>query len=90
MSLSSPILHYFNIPIFRLSGRFPNISLEWFYLGQWSMGTKGQAAIKGTGKTQEYHLDDSIYHLHAPARWLSGGTDKWFYVDPEYPETYTG
>ena len=37
---------------------------------------------------QEYKIDYSISQLPVPARRLSGGSDKWLYVDPEYPEVY--
>ena len=49
------------------------------HLGLWEI--KVRPAPKITGKTQEYHLDDSTLQLLA--------SDKWLYVDPEYPEAYS-
>jgi len=49
------------------------------HLGLWEI--KARPPPKATGKTQEYHLDDSTSQLPA--------SDKWLYVDPEYPEAYS-
>jgi len=43
------------------------------HLGLWEL--KARPPPKATGKTQEYHLDDSTSQLPA--------SDKWLYVDPE-------
>jgi len=49
------------------------------HLGLWEV--KARPPPKATGKTQEYHLDASTSQLPA--------SDKWLYVDPEYPEAYS-
>jgi hypothetical protein len=57
------------------------------HLGLWEIDppyfwrVKARQPPKATGKTQEYHLDDSTSQLPT--------SDKWLYVDPEYPEVYT-
>ena len=49
------------------------------HLGLWEI--KARPPPKATGKTQDYHLDDSTSQLPA--------SDKWLYVDPEYPDVYS-
>lgn len=57
------------------------------HLGLWEIKTRPPP--KATGKTQEYHLDDSTSQLPEFTRRMYGGSDKWPYVDPEYPEAYS-
>jgi hypothetical protein len=37
---------------------------------------------------QEYYIDYFISKLPEFTRRLSGGSDNYFYVDPEYPDAY--
>ncbi len=53
------------------------------HLGLWEKKAKPPPKATGPRKTQEYHLDDSTSQLLEPARRLSGGSDKWLYVDLE-------
>jgi len=45
------------------------------HLGLWAI--KARPPPKATGKTQEYHLDNSTSQLPALARHLSRGSDTW-------------
>jgi len=71
------------------------------HLGLWEINppyfwrVKARPSPKATGppKTKEYHIDYSTSQLPVAARHYSrsgqaGGSDKWLYVDPEYPEAY--
>ena len=44
--------------------------------------------VTGPLKIQEYKIDYSTSQLPVPARRPVGGSDKWLYVDPDYPEVY--
>lgn len=37
---------------------------------------------------QIYCIDYSVSQVSESTRRLSGGSDKWLYVDPDYPEVY--
>ena len=51
---------------------------------------KARPPPKATGpqKIPEYSIDYSVSQLSMPARCLSGGSDKWLYVDQQYPEKF--
>jgi hypothetical protein len=69
------------------------------HLGLWDRKARLPPKATGPPKLVEHHIDyslrgvgpygpEAISLLPMPARRLSGGSDKWLYVDPEYPETY--
>jgi len=53
------------------------------HLGLWDQKVRPPPEATGQPKIQEYKIDYSIPQLPLPARRLSGGSDKWLYVDPE-------
>jgi len=58
------------------------------HLGLWDRKARPPPKATGPPNIQEYKIDYSISQLPMSARLLSGGSDKWLYVAPEYPETY--
>jgi len=66
------------------------------HLGLWNRKARPPPKATGPQKTPEYNIDYSVSQLPLPARrfirrlsgGLSGGSDKWLYVDPEYQEVY--
>ena len=75
------------------------------YQTPWVMGSKGQTSAQGqcTAEIRTlYRLfplgrrppmgrrPEADSQLPVPACRPVGVSDKWLYIDPEYPETYTG
>jgi hypothetical protein len=58
------------------------------HLGLWEVKPRLPSKAIVPQETPEYRIDYSTTQLPTPARLLSGGSDKWLYVDPEYPEGY--
>jgi len=58
------------------------------HLGLWDQKARPPPKATGPPKIQEYSVDYSVSQLPVPARSLSGGSDNWLYVDPEYQEVY--
>ena len=58
------------------------------HLGLWEFKPRPPPKATGPAKISEYSIDYSISQFPVPARRLSGGSDDYLYVDPEYPETF--
>ena len=58
------------------------------HLGLWKIKERAPPKATGPPKPPEYSIDYSNSQVPAPARRPSGGSDKWPYVDPQYPDTY--
>jgi len=59
------------------------------HLSLWDSKPRPPRKPKDVSKKSETVIDDSFSQLPAPARRLSGGSDNWIYVDPQYPEDYS-
>ncbi len=57
------------------------------HLGLWDRKARQEPKTAGPPKVPEYSIDHSVSQLPEFIRRLSGGSDKWLYADPEYPET---
>jgi len=57
-------------------------------LGLWDRKARPPPKATGPPKVQEYNIDYSVCQVSESTRPLSGGSVKWLYVDPEYPEVY--
>jgi hypothetical protein len=51
------------------------------YLGLWEIKARPPPRVTGPVKIQEYKIDYSTSQLPV--------SDKWVYVDPDYPEVYS-
>ena len=51
------------------------------HLGLWEIKERPSPKAIGPPKTVEHHIDYSVSQVSA--------SDKWLYVDPQYPETFT-
>jgi len=51
------------------------------HLGLWEVKPRPPPKAIGSQKNHEYSIDYSVSQLPA--------SDKWLYVDPEYPEAYS-
>jgi len=58
------------------------------HLGLWVRKARQPPKATGPPKVPEYGIDYSVSQRPEFTRRPSGGSDKWFYVDPEYPETF--
>jgi hypothetical protein len=58
------------------------------HLGLWDRKARPPPKATGPPKVREYRIDYSVSQLPESTRRLSDGSDKWLYVDPEYPEVY--
>jgi len=58
------------------------------HLGLWDQKARPPPKANSPPMAQEYNIDYTDSQLPVPARRLSGGSDNYLYVDPEYPETY--
>ena len=54
------------------------------FLGLWEVKLRPPPKATGQQKTPEYSIDYSDSQLPEFTRRLSGGSDKWLYVCPEY------
>jgi hypothetical protein len=70
------------------------------HLGLWDIKERPPPKDAGPPKVPEYSIDyshrgvgpygpEAVSQLPEPARRPSGGSDKWLYVDPVYPEIFT-
>ena len=60
------------------------------HLGLWEVKPRPSPGTQAAAEKTETIIDDSFSQLPAPARRPFGGSDKYLYVDPQYPEVYTG
>ena len=58
------------------------------HLGLWEVKARPPPKTSADPVRTDTLIDDSFSQLPMPARRLCGGSDKWLYVDPEYPEIY--
>jgi len=74
----------------RVSEGYPlsNCQRKVKHLGLWEVKPRPPPKATGPQKTPEYSIDYSVSQLPVPSRHLPGGTDKWLYVDPQYPEVF--
>ena len=56
------------------------------HLKLWDQKARPPPKPSAPQKTHQYHIDYSETQLPEFTRHLSGGSDKWLYVDPVYPE----
>lgn len=56
------------------------------HLGLWDRKARPPPKQAPLQKTHEYRIDYSESQLPEFTRHHSGGSDKWLYVDPVYPE----
>ena len=64
------------------------------HLGLWDQKARPPPKADAPTMAPEYHIDYTDSQLPVPARHCSrsgeaGGSDKWLYVDPQYPEDYS-
>jgi hypothetical protein len=59
-------------------------------LGLWVQKARSPPKANSPQTASEYYIDYSTSQLPEFTHRLSGGSDMWLYVDPEYPEGYTG
>jgi hypothetical protein len=60
------------------------------HLGLWDRKARPPPKATGPPQVQEYSIDYSMSQLPCFPDLVSdeSGSDKWLYVDPEYPETF--
>ena len=60
------------------------------HLGLWDSKPRPPPKPRPAAERNETVIDDASSQLPVPARRPIGGSDNWIYVDPQYPEIYTG
>jgi hypothetical protein len=64
------------------------VQKQYKHLGLWEIKARPPPKANSPPMAQEYNIGYTDSQLPVPARRLSGGSDNYLYVDPEYPETY--
>jgi hypothetical protein len=52
------------------------------------MGPQSKAATQSHGAAKGPRIQHRLFHVPESTRRLSGGSDKWLYVAPEYRESF--